>query len=205
MAMPGDADTGKRFKDLLTTDWTFRLLVTQVKDYAIFLLNREGYVSTWNAGAEALKGYRAEEIIGRHFSCFYEERDAAMGQPQSLLNKAQQAGRIEHEGWRVRKDGTRFWANVVITALRNEDGTLYGFAKVTRDLTERRRYEQELEARVAERTRELSEANEKLRETIEELERFHDIVVGRELELMDARRELNEMRARLNIIPEQPT
>jgi PAS domain S-box-containing protein len=196
--MVGNVQHEGRPKGLEITDTIFRLLVSQVKDYAIFLLDRDGKVSTWNAGAEALKGYRADEIIGRHFSRFYEERDAAMGKPRSLLKKAEQFGRIHDEGWRVRKDGSRFWADVVITALRDEDGNLYGFAKVTRDLTERRRYEEQLEARVAQRTQELSEANEKLRATVEELERFHDLVVGRELRLMDAERELAELKERLS-------
>ncbi len=120
----------------------FRLLVEGVKDYAIFMLDPEGRVATWNAGAERLKGYTAEEIIGQHFSKFYPPEALERGWPAEELRRAAADGRIEDEGWRVRKDGSRFWANVVITALRDETGVLRGFGKVTRDLTERRRAEE---------------------------------------------------------------
>ncbi len=120
----------------------FRLLVEGVKDYAIFMLDPEGRVATWNAGAERLKGYAAAEIIGRHFSTFYPPDVVARGWPAEELRRATADGRVEDEGWRVRKDGTTFWAGVVITALRDEAGTLRGFAKVTRDLTERRAAEE---------------------------------------------------------------
>jgi PAS domain S-box-containing protein len=116
----------------------FRLLVDQVRDYAMFLLTPDGYVASWNAGAERLKGYAAQEIIGQSFERFYTPEDRAAGRPRRLLARARTEGRVEDEGWRVRKDGTRFWADVVITALRNDSGRLVGFAKVTRDLTERR-------------------------------------------------------------------
>jgi PAS domain S-box-containing protein len=115
-----------------------RLLVESVQDYAIFMLDTEGFVATWNRGAEKIKGYKAEEIIGRHFSTFYPEADVAADKPGNELVQAERDGRIEDEGWRVRKDGTLFWANVVITALRDERGRLRGFAKVTRDLTQSR-------------------------------------------------------------------
>ncbi len=113
-----------------------RLLVDRVRDYAIFALDLHGYVVTWNTGAERLKGYRREEIIGKHFSIFYPPE--AADKPARELEIAIGEGRVEDEGWRVRKDGTRFWANVLITALRDDSGELVGFAKVTRDLTERR-------------------------------------------------------------------
>jgi PAS domain S-box-containing protein len=119
----------------------FRLLVEQVKDYGIFLLDPNGIVISWNAGAENIKGYQAHEIIGHHFSRFYPPEAIRAGWPKTELEYATRDGRFEDEGWRVRKDGTRFWANVVITALRDPDGRLRGFAKVTRDLTERRRIE----------------------------------------------------------------
>ena len=121
-----------------------RLLIESVVDYAIFALDVEGRVATWNAGAERLKGYTAEEIVGRHFSVFYPPGDVAAGKPQWELQTATHDGRVEDEGWRVRKDGTRFWANVVITALRDATGALVGFAKVTRDLTARREAEMRL-------------------------------------------------------------
>ncbi len=121
----------------------FRLLVEAVQDYAIFLLSPDGHVRTWNPGAERAKGYAASEIIGRHFSVFYTPDEREAGRPQELLGRAAEQGRVEDEGWRVRKDGTRFWADVILTALRDEDGALYGFAKITRDLTERRRAEEQ--------------------------------------------------------------
>jgi len=125
------------------TELSFRLLVESVRDYAIFMLDPTGHVSSWNAGAERLKGWRASEIIGRHFSVFYEPAEAASGKCDWELEVAAKEGRFEDEGWRVRKDGGRFWANVVITALRSPSGELVGFAKVTRDLTERRNAENE--------------------------------------------------------------
>jgi PAS domain S-box-containing protein len=127
----------------------FRTLVASVKDYAIFLLSPEGLVLTWNQGAQLLKGYAPEEIIGHSFERFYLPEDQAAGRPARLLATARAEGRVEDEGWRVRKDGTRFWADVVITALANKEGQLTGFAKVTRDLTERRQAEEDRARRVA--------------------------------------------------------
>jgi PAS domain S-box-containing protein len=118
----------------------YRLLVESVRDYAIFALDATGHVLNWNLGAERIKGYAPEDIIGKHFSIFYPEEDK--WKPPYELTVATKEGRFEEEGWRLRKDGTRFWANVVITALRNEKGKLVGFAKVTRDLTERKRAEE---------------------------------------------------------------
>jgi len=119
----------------------FGLLVGSVLDYAIFRLDQDGYVQTWNAGAERIKGWLPEEIIGKHFSTFYTQEDVDDGKPERELQIARAEGRVEDEGWRVRKDGSRFWANVVITALYGDDGELRGFAKVTRDLTDRRKAE----------------------------------------------------------------
>ena len=116
----------------------YRLLVESVRDYAIFAMDPTGHILSWNEGAQRIKGYAATEIIGRHFSSFYPAEDLAAGKPEWELEVAAAEGRFEDEGWRIRKDGSRFWANVVITALRDSDGTLVGFAKVTRDLTERR-------------------------------------------------------------------
>ncbi len=114
-----------------------QLLLASVTDYAIFMLDPSGRVATWNPGARRLKGWEADEIIGRHFSAFYPAEDVAAGKPQRELKEAAREGRIEDEGWRLRKDGSRFWASVVISAIRDEDGELIGFAKVTRDLTSR--------------------------------------------------------------------
>ncbi|MGF6657045.1 PAS domain S-box-containing protein [Paraburkholderia youngii] len=130
----------------------FRLLVDSVKDYAIFMLDPQGFVVSWNSGAARIKGYTHDEIVGRHFSQFYVPEEAAAGKPARELAIARQIGAVEDEGWRVRKDGSTFWANVIITAVYDESRRLRGFAKVTRDLTERRRRE-ELE-RSGERMRE---------------------------------------------------
>jgi PAS domain S-box-containing protein len=124
-------------------DDLYRLLVQHVKDYAIFLLDPHGYVRTWNEGAQRIKGYQAHEIIGQHFSRFYPPEEVQRGTPAHGLRVAAVEGRWEQEGWRVRQDGSRFWADVVITALYAEVGTLVGFAKVTRDLTERKHAEEE--------------------------------------------------------------
>ena len=127
----------------------FRLLVESVRDYGIFMLDPGGHVATWNQGAERIKGYRADEIIGRHFATFYPEVDVRAGKCEHELAVAAREGRFEDEGWRVRKDGSQFWANVVITALRDDRGALVGFGKVTRDLTERVRVEDERARRLA--------------------------------------------------------
>ena len=119
----------------------YQLLIESVRDYAIFILDPGGHVATWNIGAERLKGYKPSEIIGQHFSKFYPPEDKEARKPERELEIAIREGRVEDEGWRVKKDGSRFWANVIITALRDERGVLVGFAKVTRDLTERRRAE----------------------------------------------------------------
>jgi len=121
----------------------FRALVSSVKDYAIFMLDPSGRIETWNAGAERTKGYTADEIVGQHMSRFYTPEDLERRLPATLLAQAEREGRVESEGWRVRKDGTRFWADVVITALVDDCGKLMGYAKVTRDLTERLRAQEE--------------------------------------------------------------
>jgi PAS domain S-box-containing protein len=136
----GESEKGKR----RGRDDLYRLLIEGVRDYAIFALDPNGTILTWNPGAERFKGYTADEIIGKHFSTFYTQEDRDRDYPAYELKVATAEGRYEDEGWRVRKDGTRFWANVVITALRDESGELVGFAKVTRDLTERREAEEAL-------------------------------------------------------------
>jgi PAS domain S-box-containing protein len=125
-------------EELRRSEERFRLLVQSVKDYGIFMLDPNGFIASWNEGAQRIKGYTADEIVGRHFSTFYPPEDVAADKPGMELRVAAQVGSFEDEGWRVRKDGTLFWGNVVITALRAGDGTLIGYAKVTRDLTDRR-------------------------------------------------------------------
>lgn len=123
----------------------FRLLVNGVRDYALYSLDPDGIVVTWNEGAERLKGYREDEIAGRHFSCFYSPEDVAAGVPDRLLRTAAVEGRADDEGWRLKKDGSRFWAEAVLTALRHPDGSLRGFSKITRDVSERRQQQEALE------------------------------------------------------------
>lgn len=123
---------------------SFQLLVENVKDYAIYMVDLQGYVTSWNKGAEQIKGYRAEEVVGRHISVFYTPEEIKNGEPERNLRLARLEGRFEDEGWRVRKDGTVFWANVIITALRDEKGELVGFGKITRDMTRRINAENEI-------------------------------------------------------------
>jgi PAS domain S-box-containing protein len=140
----------------------YKLLVDSVQDYAIFLMDPDGYIMTWNKGAEKYKGYKADEIIGKHFSNFYMEEDKAADKPARELVLAKQMGRVEDEDWRVRKDGSKFWANVVITPLYNDNHELVAFAKVTRDLTERKAQEDAIKA-----------ANKQLKKQQYELEKMN--------------------------------
>lgn len=151
-------------RELVQSEERFRLLVESVSDYAIFMLDTEGRVASWNRGAERLKGWRAEEILGRHFGTFYDPVARAARHPEHELEVATREGRHEEEGWRLRKDGTRFWAHVVITALRDADGALVGFAKVTRDVTRQREASRRLETTAEE----LAEVNTRLGETAQE-------------------------------------
>lgn len=132
--------TEKRNSDqaLLEAERRFRILVQGVTDYAIFMLDPEGRVANWNSGAQRIKGYSPQEIIGEHFSRFYTSEDRANDLPKTALETARKTGRYEAEGWRMRKDGSRLWASVVIDAIHDEDGRLIGFAKITRDMTEKR-------------------------------------------------------------------
>jgi PAS domain S-box-containing protein len=141
-----DITERKRAEEALKqSEERFRLLVEGVKDYAIFSLTPDGHVASWNLGAERIKGYRADEIIGRHFSCFYPEEDIRNGKPEQELRIATSEGRVADEGWRVRKDGSKFWASAVITPLSEGAGRMLGFSKITRDITERKRAEEALQ------------------------------------------------------------
>jgi PAS domain S-box-containing protein len=124
--------------EALSDEQRLQLLVHAVVDYALFMLNPDGLVVTWNAGARKLKGYDEKEILGQHFSCFFTPEDQRRGQPSTVLQNAAKDGRFESEGWRVRKDGSQFWALAVVDAIRDEAGELLGFVKITRDMTERR-------------------------------------------------------------------
>jgi PAS domain S-box-containing protein len=159
-------------QELRLSEERSRLLIEGVADYAIFMLDRDGYVTTWNTGAERMKGYSAEDIIGRHFRVFYPPEAQARRHPEYELEVAVREGRYEEEGWRVRKDGTAFWANVVITALFDHDGHHVGFGKVTRDVTERKR----AEAARDEAAAELSTAVEQLRVANEQTSDFLAII-----------------------------
>src|SRR6266478_7538517 len=152
------------------TERRFRMLVEAVQDYAIFTLDAHGHVNSWNVGAERLKGYKADEILGRHFSAFYPPEDIADGKPQRELSIAIQEGRVEDEGWRLHKDGSRFWANVVITATKDAHGGVIGFSKVTRDFTERMQTQKALQ----DSQRKLQESEKSLRELSFHLLRTQD-------------------------------
>ena len=130
--------------DSETIEEPFKLLIQSIVDYAIYMLDTRGYVTSWNAGAERIKGFQASEIVGKHFSTFYTEEDRKAGVPEQVLETARRAGKFEGEGWRVRKDGSRFWASVVIDAIKDEKGKLIGFAKITRDMTDKREAQQAL-------------------------------------------------------------
>jgi len=140
--VPRAPETTKSSSGPVTTE-RLSLLVEAVEEYAIFMLDPDGTVATWNTGAHRIKGYSADEIIGRHFSVFYTYEEVSAGKPQRELDQAKAEGRARDEGWRVRKDGSRFWANVVITAVYDKNGRLEGFAKVTRDETERKRVDEQ--------------------------------------------------------------
>jgi PAS domain S-box-containing protein len=162
-------------QELRESEERMRLIIESTVDYAIFMLDPQGYVASWNPGAERIKGYRADEIIGKHFSVFYPEEVAQSGWPAEELERATAEGRFEDEGWRIRKDGSRFWANVIISPLRGADGKLRGFAKVTRDVGQRKKNEErieqltrELEARVVE----LARSNRELAQQSAENESF---------------------------------
>src|SRR6266436_5491075 len=166
---------------LRESEQRFRLLIQGIQEYALFQLDPRGHVVSWNVGAERLKGYRAEEIIGKHFSLFYPREDLIRGTPEQNLEEAAQRGQSVHEGWRLRKDGSLFWGNVDITALRDPKGHLLGFAKLTRDVTERREREETLtkakellELRVEQRAAVLTRVNEELRVEIAERERAEE-------------------------------
>jgi PAS domain S-box-containing protein len=187
-------------------DALYRRLVEQIEDYAIFALDADGRVRTWNPGAQKFKGYRADEIIGRHFSTFYPPEAVAAAYPQRLLAAAARDGRAEDEGWRVRKDGTRFWANVLITAVRDEDGGLVGFAKITRDLSARRAAEAQsrrlaaeeaAHAATVEKNRELEELTRQLQEQAVELENQNDEAQALAEELEQSNEELQSTLAEM--------
>lgn len=154
---------------------TFQLLIHSIKDYAIIMMDPLGKILSWNEGAERLKGYKSEEVIGRNYSIFFTAEDREIGKPEAQLRRAAESGELEEEGWLVRNDGWAFWANTVISALRDEQGHLYAFAKITRDMTERREREESirmlnehLEGRIEARTAELLHLNEALQSEVRE-------------------------------------
>ena len=173
----------KRAEDALReSEERFRLMVEGVSDYAIFMLNCEGNVTSWNSGAERIKGYRQEEIIGRHFSCFFAPEAVATGLPGQALLIAERDDRYKEIGWRVRKDGSRFWADVIIMAIRDGNGRVTGFTEITRDLTEQKRAEEAIMAHA-----------EGMRVSNEELRRLNGIMEGRELRMIELKQEVNEL------------
>ncbi len=180
-----------------------RQLIQRVREYAVFELDPQGRVVSWNVGAERMKGYRASEILGKHFSVFYDAKDLEAGRPRRNLIEAEQHGESRDEGWRVRKDGSRFWASVVITALRENGGNVLGFIKITRDMTERREREEllkdakeKLELRVEQRTAVLVKVNLELREEIAQRERVEGV-------LRTSLEQLRALAARLHVVREE--
>jgi len=178
--------------ELLQSEQRFQLMARSIRDYAIIMLDREGRVASWNEGAERIKGWRADEILGKHFSRFYPD-DVASFQVQEKLETAASQGRFSEEGWRTRKDGSKFWGHVIITALRDESGELQGFVKITHDLTERKRAEDALRAEVGERRL----AEEALRELIGSLE---SVVAERTSLLSAAVQELSTAKERVETL-----
>jgi PAS domain S-box-containing protein len=190
-------------RTLRESEERFRLLVEGVQEYAIFQLDPDGNVVSWNAGAQRLKGYNSTEIIGQHFSVFYPQEDLMNDKPRDILARAARDGQTQNEGWRVRKDGSRFWANVVITALRDPKGNLLGFAKLTRDTTEIRekaeaqtKAKELLELRVAQRTAVLTRVNDEMRTEIAERQRAEE-------QLRESRDQLRALAARLQSVREE--
>ena len=189
--------------NLRESEERFRFFLQGVQEYAIFQLDPQGHVVSWNSGAERLKGYSAEEIIGKHFSTFYLREDADSGKPERILQEAAARGQTEDEGWRIRRDGSTFWADVVVTALRNSEGELLGFAKITRDVTERHgreeslaRVNQMLELRMGQRAEILARVNEELRAEIAERQRV-------EQQLRESLAQLRALAARLQGVREE--
>src|SRR5215472_443772 len=187
----------------LETEECLRLLIENVREYAIFQLDQKGRIASWNAGAERMKGYRENEVLGKYISLFYDAKSAQNGKPEHNLMMAAQEGECKDEGWRVRKNGSRFWASVLITALRDANGDLRGFIKITRDLTETREREtileeekQKLALRVEQRAKALTEMNLELRQEIAERERV-------EGELKKSLEQLRALAARLQGVREQ--
>ena len=184
----------------MNSEESIRLLVESVKDYAIYMLDPEGFVISWNQGAERIKGYSAQEVMGKHFSCFYLEEDMRQGKPMLELQQAAIWGRYESEGQRQRKDGSCFWVNAIVTALYDENGQLRGFAKVTRDITERKQAEEalkqafnNLEKRVEERTAELTQTNALLRQEIAERKQVEAALRVSEAQLRQQTQELQKV------------
>jgi PAS domain S-box-containing protein len=174
-------DRNRSEQALRESEERFRLLVQAVQEYAIFQLDPLGQVVSWNSGAERLKGYRAEEVLGKHVSVFYPPEDVASGKPEQILAEAAQRGQSVDEGWRIRKDGSRFWANIVVTSMRNAKGKLQGFAKVTRDMSDSHEKEETLakakellQLRIEQRTVVLARVNQELRTEIAERERAEE-------------------------------
>ena len=190
-------------RTLRESEERFRLLIEGVQEYAIFQLDPEGNIVSWNAGAQRLKGYDSAEIIGHHFSIFYPEEDLMNDKPRDILARAAHDGQAQDEGWRVRKDGSRFWANVVVTSLHDSHGILLGFAKLTRDTTENReraealtKAKELLELRVEQRTAVLTRVNHEMRTEIAERQRAEE-------ELRKSRDQLRALAARLQSVREE--
>jgi len=167
-----------------------RLMVSEIKDYAIFMLDQDGKVASWNEGAQHIKGYTSEEIMGEHFSRFYTQEDAGRGKPEKELEAAATQGRFQDEGWRVRKDGLQFWANVIITALRDDTGELVGFSNVTQDITERKQAEEELD-------KHRKHLEKMIQERTIELQTIINAMSGREVRMAELKETIRKLHAQI--------
>jgi PAS domain S-box-containing protein len=182
------AELSKRNEELVRSEERYHQMIDEVEDYAIILLDVDGHILHWNKGAERIKGYTAAEAIGQSFTIFYAEEDKMKGLPYRLLGEAREKGRVHHEGWRVRKDRTKFWGTVVITALHNSAGEVIGFSKVTRDLTKRKYAEEELinsKNQLQARTRELEQSEERYHRMVEEVQDYAIILLDKDGKILN--------------------
>jgi PAS domain S-box-containing protein len=189
-------DTNGNIPLSIREEKAYHLMIGEVEDYAILLLDKDGIIRNWNRGAEKIKGYKEQEIVGQHFRIFYRQEDRDAGLPDHLIDQANREGKAVHEGWRIRKDGSAFWGSIVITALHDESGQVVGFSKVTRDLTERKeaedkllRYAQQLEAQNKELQQFAYAAAHDMKEPLRKIRLYYSAIKGENGEVIDAEKQ----------------
>src|SRR5690606_19160369 len=202
LAANGQDIEQRRVEALRITEELYHKMIEEVEDYAILLLNKDGIIQNWNLGAEKIKGYKEEEIVGKNFRTFYLDEDRKNNFPEKLINQAKEDGKAMHEGWRLRKDGSKFWGYIVITALHDEDGKVIGFSKVTRDLTERKLAEDkmlEYAKNIEIRNKQLEEyayiASHDLQEPLRKIQIFTELLEKNLKDEKAAKMSLNKIRA----------